>query len=156
MKSIICPLLFVSVCAAALASGAGAAASLAEAFKDINPEVRASIVKELIKSRSYDLEHTQKRPSEKGSNSGDGKAGAPDATGAVNSATGGLANARPRDGGGSSLERIKDSMDDDEYDRPMREKVCSMEIGTQKTDPGKPAPRRQTYVFTEPIIQICK
>jgi hypothetical protein len=139
------------------------AAGLAEAFKDLDAEVRASIVKELIRSRAYDLEYTQKRPKSKGSSSGDEKIKTPNAqdtadqvNSAMGSATGGLTNVRPRDGGDSNLDRLKDSLEDDDYERPVRDKVCSMEVAPQKRETGKPTPRRQTIVITDPIIQICK
>jgi hypothetical protein len=139
------------------------AAGLAEAFKDLDAEVRASIVKELIRSRAYDLEHTQKRPKNKASSGVDEKIKTPNAqdsadqVGAgMNSATGGLTSVRPRDGGDANLDRLKDSFEDDDYERPVRDKVCSMEIASQKKEPGKPTPRRQTIVITDPIIQICK
>jgi hypothetical protein len=152
-------LMYVALMCCALAWTRADAAGIAEAFKDLDAEIRASVVKEMIRARAYDLEYTQRRPKEKGSK-GDDKSKGNDLNGAMdqlNSASGGRTGGRSRDGGQSSLDRLEESFnEDDDYDRPVREKVCSMEVASQKKDPGKPAPRRQTIVITDPIIQICK
>jgi hypothetical protein len=122
----------------AILTGATNAAGLAEAFKEVNDEVRASIVKELIKSRAYDMEYTQRRAKDKTATEKDD------------------ANATDKDRAQRGLDRLKDVMGEEEYDRPSRTTQCNMEIASQKTETGKPTPRRTVVMITEPIMQICK
>jgi hypothetical protein len=116
------------------------AAGIAEAFKDLDSEVRASIVKELIKSRSYDVEYTHRRPKDKTSSEKEDS------------------NATDKDRAQKGLDRLKEAMgdSDDAYDRPSRTTQCNMEVASQKHEPGKPTPRRTVVLITEPIMQICK
>jgi hypothetical protein len=133
--------LFTALFIGAIVAGAGSSASaagLAEAFKEVNDEVRASIVKELIKSRAYDMEYTQRRPKEKGTSEKDD------------------ANLSDRERAQRGLDRLKDVMGEEEYDRPSRVTSCTMEIASQEKETGKPSPRRTVVTITKPIVQICK
>jgi hypothetical protein len=131
--------LTAAVLACACMSGVKAG-GLAEAFKDVEPETRASIVKQLIQSRSYDGEYTQRRPKDKGSNEKEDP------------------NMSDKDRAQQGLDRLRDVMGDgdESYDRPSRVAGCNMEVATQKREPGKPTPRRTVVLITEPIMQICK
>jgi hypothetical protein len=134
---LVASIVFVVAATSPMTSNTANAASLAEAFKDINAEVRASIVKELIKSRAYDLEHTQRRPGGKTDEKED-------------------ANTSDKDGAQKALDKLKETIGDGEYDRPSRTTQCNMEVASQKSEPGKPTPRRTVVLITEPILQICK
>jgi hypothetical protein len=135
--------LAVAVTLTTYAVGVAHAASLAEAFKEIDAEVRASIVKELIKSRSYDVEHTHKRPSDKSNSKTDANS----------------KDSKDDKDGAAALAKLKEVMDDDDndaYNRPSRTTSCNMEVANQTKETGKPTPRRTTVIITEPIMQICK
>jgi hypothetical protein len=129
--------LFFGAIVAGVFSSANAA-GLAEAFKEVNDEVRASIVKELIKSRAYDMEYTQRRPKEKPTSDKDDS------------------KLTDRERAQRGLDRLQDAMGDEEYDRPSRVTSCTMEIAAQEKEAGKPAPRRTVVTITKPIVQICK